>query len=76
MDEYLELIKNASGDIWKVFKEFSNIGFHDDKNWEKLVAKTSEISKKYENTKAQNYAVKYCVLIIKELERKAKENEK
>lgn len=70
MDEYMESIKNASGDIWKLFKTFSGIKKDDDEMWEKFLHDADDICSKYKGTGAESYAKQYAYVIIGEIERK------
>ena len=67
---YMELIKQASGDAWLLFKVYIGIKNNDDAEWEKFLADANKICEKYKGTQAEEYTRRYIVdVVIGEVER-------
>lgn len=70
--DYMETIKQASGDAWTLFKAYIGIK-NDDAEWEKFQADAQKIYKKYEGTQAENYVRHYITSVVEnEIERVSK----
>lgn len=72
MEEYMELMKKASGYIWKFFKTYYGINQKDDERWEECVKVADKLIEPYKGTTVEKYAVQYINLMITELERVSK----
>lgn len=68
----MELIKNASGDIWKFFKTYVGIHKDDDEKWIECLDVAEKLVEQYIGTDAEKYARKYMVVILSEIERMSK----
>lgn len=75
--DYMETIKQASGDAWTLFKAYIGIK-NDDAEWEQYIADGNKIIRKYEGTEAESYIRNYVSNVVTpEIERlsRRKENE-
>lgn len=61
---YMELIKQASGDAWLLFKAYIGIKNNDDAEWEQYIADGNKIIRKYEGTEAENYIRNYVSNVV------------
>lgn len=61
---YMELIKQASGDAWLLFKAYIGIKNNDDTEWEQYIADANKIIRKYEGTEAENYIRNYVSNVV------------
>ena len=73
MDEYLDQVRQASGDLWKGFKAFVNLKQDSpDEEWQKFIDYGEAMCKKYKDTKAYEYVRRYWLLIADEIEAASK----
>ena len=77
MEEYLEMIKNASGDAWTIFKKHTDSFNQPDKWWDDLLSEIEKTVNKYKGTDAELYIWHYLTFVIMpEIERMSKADKK
>lgn len=76
MEEYMENLKKASGEIWKAYKTvISSISRQNlnDEWWQMVIDLFNNIIVQYEHTDIYEYAKGYCNVLVCEIERIYKE---
>ena len=69
-EEYIKLLREASGEIWNVFKAYVGIKKTDEKQWEELYEYIQKLYNKYKGTEAEDYVRHYLSMVIEpEIER-------
>ena len=64
MEKYIQMIRNASNDIWKVFKQHCDVRDKPDYFFQELIDQYNEIEEKYEGTAAENYVKNYILNVM------------
>ncbi len=67
-NEELKRIYNLFSDCWRFFKKHIVDVQDTDQYWEKIIAESGELSKKYDN---ERFAIELMAAVVKELDRKA-----
>ena len=65
MPEY----KSISGEIWVLFKKYIENIPETDKGWDDLIGEFNSVASKYKGTNYERYAIEYCAVCTKEIER-------
>lgn len=69
-ESYINILRQASGEIWNLFKAYVGIGKKDDKQWDELYEYIQKMYNKYKGTEAEEYVRHYLTMVIEpEIER-------
>lgn len=69
---YIDLLRQASGECWSLFKAYIGIEKNDDESFKELYNYSQKLFNKYRGTEAEFYVRKYVGLINDEIERVSK----
>ena len=71
MEEWLKQMGSASGELWKVFKNFAQNAEPSNQSWwDSFAAAMEEASRKYFGTEVEIYVRDYALALMVEMERK------
>lgn len=65
-ENYIELLKHASGEIWTLFKAYVGIANNNDEEWGELIDYSNKILNKYIGTPAESYVRAYVEEVVME----------
>ena len=69
MEEYTELAKKASGELWMVFKPRITADMSTDEFWQDLIRTVSDLVEKYNGTAVEGYVGDMAVFYLLQIQR-------
>lgn len=63
-EEQIKFYRQASGEVWTLFKEYIGIKKDDDEKWEELILLANKVGEKYKGTPAEEYTKNYIVKVV------------
>lgn len=67
--KYIQLAKEASGELWMFYKSHAATGEQPDEWWREVMDGFTGIAEKYRGTVAEKYAANMAVFYLKDVQR-------